>query len=214
MRARERENRGGAGTCGRDGGEGRRGGVGAGSGSPPGRSRREAADPAWRKGVPQALGRRSMASRGRGCRQAKARRSGGSLAHGVEWRGRWTGRSGFAVVGGDRRGSTEGGGSDGASSPAADSAKREAGGGRPRPARRRRHPGEFITICCCSTTTAADQIDLPWRGWRARHPAEIDISLGGARGPSRGLVGGEPGTAGGAWRTRAPGSSGKLGFEA
>ena len=180
MRARERENRGGAGTCGRDGGEGRRGGVGADSGSPPGRSRREAADPAWRKGVPQALGRRSMASRGHGCRQAKARRSGGSLAHGVEWRGRWTRRSGFAVVGGDRRGSTEGGGSNGASSPAADSAKREAGGGRPRPARRRRHPGEFITICCCSTTTAADQIDLPrhledqqildlpWRGWRAR----------------------------------------------
>ena len=124
-------------------------------------------------------------------RRAKARRSGGSLARGAEWRGRWTGRSGFAVVGGDRRGSTEGGGSDGASSPAADSAKREAGGGRPRPARRRRHPGEFITICCCSTTTAADQIDLPrhledqqildlpWRGWRARPPAEIDISPGG-----------------------------------
>ena len=191
------------GTCGRDGGEGRRGGVSAGSGSPPGRSRREAADPAWRKGVPQALGRRSMASRGHGCRQAKARRSGGSLAHGVEWRGRWTRRSGFAVVGGDRRGSTEGGGSDGASSPAADSAKREAGGGRPRPARRRRHPGEFITICCCLTTTAADQIDLPrhledrqiedlsWRGWRARPPVEIDISpgRGGASRSSRGRAG-------------------------
>ena len=186
-----RERTEGAGTCGRDGGEGRRGvGHGAGNESPPKRSRHEAADPGWRKGVPQALGR-SMASCGRGRRQAKARWSGGSLAHGVEWRGRWTGRSGFAVVGGDRRGSTEGGGSDGASSPAADSAKREAGGGRPRPARRRRHPGEFITICCCSTTTAADQIDLPrhledqqildlpWRGWRARPPAEIYISPGG-----------------------------------
>ena len=140
-----------------------------------------------------------MASRGRGCRQAKAGRSGGSLAHGVEWRGRWTGQSGFAVIGGDRRGSTEGGGSDGASSPAADSAKREAGGGRPRPARHRRHPGEFITICCCSTTTAADQIDLPrhledqqildlpWRGWRALPPAEVMSNLlGGALGGRRG----------------------------
>jgi len=79
----------------------------------------------------------------------------------------------------------------GAELPAADPAWIGARGGRPRPARGRRHPGEFFTICCCSTTTAADQIDLPrhledrqildlsWRGWRARPPAEIDISPGG-----------------------------------
>jgi len=61
-----------------------------------------------------------------------------------------------------------------------------------------------------TTTTAADQIDLPrhleqrqiegsaGKKWWARPPAEIDISPGGARGPSWGLAGGEPETAGGA----------------
>ena len=108
----------------------------------------------------------------------------------------------------------------GAELPAADPAWIGARGGRPRPrpARGRRHPGEFFTICCCSTTTATDQIDLPrhledrqildlpWRGWRARPPAEIDISPGGALGDRRGglLVASQG-------RPAAPGGRGRRG---
>ena len=75
-------------------------------------------------------------------------------------------------------------------------------------------------------TTIADQIDLPHRledrhieicrggGEGAPPGGDRHLAGGGTRGPSQGLAGGEPGTAGGAWRTRAPGSSGKLGFVA
>jgi hypothetical protein len=58
-------------------------------------------------------------------------------------------------------------------------------------------PGEFLMICCC-LTAAADQIDLPrhleqrqiegsaGKKWRARPPAEIDISPGGTLADRRG----------------------------
>ena len=59
-------------------------------------------------------------------------------------------------------------------------------------------PDEFLMICCCLTTTAADQINLSrhleqrqikgsaGKKWRARPPAEIDISSRGTLADRRG----------------------------